>query len=460
MLDTSTSSRVAVVGGGLVGSLLSLFLSRRGVEVELFERRPDPRTHDTDRGRSINLALSVRGIHALQQVGLDQEILAESIPMRGRFIHPLEGRSHLVPYSKKESEVIYSVSRLRLNQLLLDAVARENSIRTHFGSRCVGVDLRGAAISLEGEDRLVERRGFDALFGTDGAGSVLRSAMLPLPLFNYSQDYLGHGYKELTIPPRPDGMHRIEANALHIWPRGSYMMIALPNTDGSFTCTLFLPHKGKVSFESLQDAQSVRTFFSQVFPDTHSLIPSLEEEFFENPMGTLSTVKCSPWHQGQALLLGDAAHAIVPFYGQGMNCGFEDCVLLDECITQYGLEWQKVFSSFSSSRKPDADAIGELALDNFIEMRDTSGDPKFQMKRAVEHLLEERYPEEFVSKYSMVTFRRIPYSRALALGRLQDEIIMSACREAEGIAEIDLSSLYFEIKDSVRKLCLDQRHER
>lgn len=451
-------SRVAVVGGGLVGSLLSLFLARREVSVDLFERRPDPRLQLAERGRSINLALSLRGIHALAQVGLDREVLKQSIPMRGRFIHPVTGTPLLIPYSKRESEVIYSISRLRLNQLLLDAVEEQDSISCHFETRCTGVELPETSLSLQKNGTEVQAT-FDAIFGADGAGSVIRTSMLPLPRFNYSQEYLGHGYKELTIPPREDGSHTLEPNALHIWPRGSHMMIALPNTDGSFTCTLFLPHEGEISFETLQTVESVDTFIAAEFPDAYPLLPDLEEEFFKHPTGILATVKCSPWYTNRSLLIGDAAHAIVPFYGQGMNCGFEDCVLLDECISEHGVSWDEVFPIFSSRRKPDTDAIAELALDNFIEMRDTSGDPKFQMKRSVEHLLEERYPEEFISKYSMVTFRRLPYSEALTRGRLQDEVIMEACKRTASIQELDLSSLHLEINDKLSRTCSGQNRE-
>jgi kynurenine 3-monooxygenase len=442
---------VTLVGGGLAGALLALVLVRRGVKVTVYERRADVRADQIEEGRSINLALSVRGIHALSLVGLDAEVLAQAIPMRGRFIHPVSGSTALIPYGRKPDEVIHSVSRRGLNAQLLTALAREPNATVHFQHRCTGYDLRTRALALHdelsGREFRVEA---PVVIGTDGAASAVRLALMLHTRMNYSQEYLEHGYKELTIPPGADGGFRIEPNALHIWPRGGFMMIALPNLDRSFTCTLFLPHHGSPGFNQLTAREAVRAFFTQTFPDSVPLITDLEDEFFRNPTGGLITVRCAPWHVGgQALLLGDAAHAIVPFFGQGMNCAFEDCSVLLDLFDQFDGNWERIFQRFFEERKPNADAIAQLALDNFVEMRDTSADPHFALKRQLEHRLEEKYPGQFVSKYAMVSFHRFPYRVALERGRVQDRILMEVCSLARSLAEIDADVVFARLQTAL-----------
>jgi len=453
---------VTLVGGGLAGSLLALMLARRGVKVTVYERRADVRVDQIEEGRSINLALSARGIHALQLVGLDAEVLSQAIPMRGRFIHPLvprdlspakpgftaapvTGPTSLIPYGRKPDEVIHSVSRRGLNAQLLDALAREPNAVVHFLHRCTGYDLRSRTLHIRNE---ATGREFSVdapvVIGTDGAASAVRLSLMLHTRLNYSQDYLEHGYKELTIPPAEDGSFRMEPNALHIWPRGGFMMIALPNPDRSFTCTLFLPHS---DFAKLATCEAASGFFRANFPDAVPLLSDLEAEFFRNPTGGLVTVRCAPWHHGgQALLLGDAAHAIVPFFGQGMNCAFEDCEVLLSLFDQHGGDWGAIFSRFFESRKPNTDAIAQLALDNFIEMRDTSADPHFALKRQLEHVLEERYPGQFLSKYAMVSFHRVPYAEALDRGRVQDRILMDVCSRANSLGEIDVADAFARLQ--------------
>jgi kynurenine 3-monooxygenase len=436
---------VTLVGGGLAGSLLALMLARRGVKVTVYERRADVRVDQIEEGRSINLALSARGIHALQLVGLDAEVLSQAIPMRGRLIHPVSGPTSLIPYGRKPDEVIHSVSRRGLNVQLLDALAREPNARVHFLHRCTGCDLRSRALHLRDEATGHE---FTAeapvVIGTDGAASAVRLSLMLHTRMNYAQDYLDHGYKELTIPPADDGSFRMEPNALHIWPRGGFMMIALPNPDRSFTCTLFLPHE---EFAKLTTCEAASGFFRDTFPDAVPLISELEKEFFQNSTGGLITVRCGPWyHEGQVLLLGDAAHAIVPFFGQGMNCAFEDCEVLLGLFDAHGGNWEEVFPRFFGSRKPNTDAIAQLALDNFIEMRDTSADPHFALKRQLEHALEGRYPGQFLSKYAMVSFHRVPYREALERGRVQDAILMEVCSRASSLAEIDVAGTFARLQ--------------
>jgi len=449
-------SEVTLVGGGLSGTLLALMLARRGLKVTVYERREDVRVEKIEEGRSINLALSVRGLHALKQVRLAEEVLAQTIPMRGRYIHPVHGECSLIPYGRKADEVIHSVSRRGLNAQLLDALGREKNATVYFHHRCTGYDLRTRALHIRdestGREFNVEAR---VVIGTDGAASAVRLALMLHTKMNYSQEYLEHGYKELTIPPAADGGFRIEPNALHIWPRGGFMMIALPNLDRSFTCTLFLPHEGSTSFTQLAMsnlAHAASYFFEKTFPDAVPLIPDLEHEFRHNPTGGLVTVRCSPWHlDGQVLLLGDAAHAIVPFFGQGMNCAFEDCEALMELFDAQGGRWYEIFPRFFATRKPNTDAIAQLALDNFVEMRDTSADPHFALKRQLEHILEERHPGQFVSKYAMVSFHRVPYAEALERGRVQDRVLMEICSRVKSLAEIDPDAAFTRVQEALRE---------
>lgn len=430
---------ITLVGGGLAGSLLAVMLARRGLQVTVFERRGDLRTDVIEEGRSINLALSARGIHALARVGLDQEVLARAIPMRGRFIHPVSGNCTLIPYGRKADEVIYSVSRRGLNAQLLETLGKEKSAAVHFRTRCTGYNFATRLLTLHDDatDRVFTAEAPVAI-GTDGASSALRQAMMATIRMDYSQEYLEHGYKELTIPP-VNGEYQLEPNALHIWPRGGFMMIALPNLDRTFTCTLFLAQK---EFDALDSKAKVREFFLKTFPDAVPLLPNLAEEFFRNPTGGLVTVRSSPWHvKGQALLIGDAAHAIVPFFGQGMNAAFEDCETVLDLFIKHNGDWSKTFPRVFEARKTNSDAIARMALDNFIEMRDTSADPRFARKRQLEHQLEAKFPGQFFSKYSMVSFQRFPYAEALRRGQVQDEVLMAVCSKHESVDAIDLDEV-------------------
>ena len=419
------SNKIILIGAGLAGSLLSVYLSKKGYEVDVYERRPDIRKTKIGAGRSINLALSARGIHALKEVGLYDDIMKIAIPMKGRMIHPLSGNLQFQPYGKDDTEVINAVSRGELNMRLMDLAEKHDNVRIHFNERCTGMNFSSGEVHLTNEDlKMAHTKHGQTVIGTDGSASAIRMDMLKIGRFNFSQSYLEHGYKELTIPPGKNGDFQMEKNALHIWPRKTYMLIALPNMDGSFTCTLFYPMEGENSFESLKTENDVRSFFEKEFQDAVSMMPSLIEDYFNNPVGTLVTVKCAPWYvEDKAALLGDAAHAIVPFFGQGMNCAFEDCTYLNECIDAYGPDWEKVFHQYDKIRKANADAIADLAVENFYEMRDRVAEPAFVLKKKIEHTLAEKFPDRFVPKYSMVSFMRVPYATALQRGLVQDFIL-------------------------------------
>lgn len=400
-------------------------MARRGYTVEVYERRPDLRKSGNYGGRSINLALSDRGFRALERVGLADAVRAVGIPMYGRMMHHQDGRLVYQPYGK-EGQAIYSVSRSGLNFTLMDLAEKEAGVSLHFNHRCTEVDLRKKSISFEnvatGDASTLS---YQLLFGSDGAFSALRGSMMKSDRFDYSQDYLHHGYKELTILPDENGGFKMEKYALHIWPRGQYMLIALPNPDGSFTCTLFFPFEGDPSFSSLDTPEKVHAFFSEVFPDTLTLMPHLVEEYLANPTSSLMTVHCTPWtFGGHTALIGDAAHAIVPFYGQGMNCGFEDCRVLDDLLSQLGDDWSEVLPAYERLRKPDGDAIARLAKDNFIEMRDSVADPDFLLRKKIEARIFEHFPDDWVPLYTMVTFSPdIRYSEALKRGKSQERIM-------------------------------------
>ncbi len=422
---TTSQQHLLLVGAGLAGSLLGIYLARRGYRVSIVERRPDMRKTAVSAGRSINLALSARGIHALTETGVADEVMRHAIPMRGRMIHSTERELSYQPYGKNESEAIYSISRGDLNAALMTAAESYDGVTISFNRRCDSIDFESGSATftnlLTGEEETLEG---DAIIGVDGAFSAVRSRYFFETRFNYSQQYLDHGYKELTIPPGNNGSFALEKHALHIWPRHSYMLIALPNADGSFTCTLFFPFHGSPSFDSLSDERKVREFFREQFPDALELMPSLEDDFISNPTGSLVTVRCNPWHLGgRVLLLGDAAHAIVPFFGQGMNAAFEDCSVLDQCIETYGGDWAAIFPAMTKMRRENCDAIADMAIDNFIEMRDKTADLEFLLRKKAEKALEERFPARFVPKYSMVTFRRVPYSLALKRGEIQTGIL-------------------------------------
>jgi len=436
---TGKPETVTLIGAGLNGPLLALGLVRLGFRVQVYERRPDMRRSRISAGRSINLALSARGIHALTEAGLWREMQNIIIPMKGRMMHSINSEITFQPYGKNDAEVIHSISRADLNIALMNA-AEAQGVDIHFQERCIGADLRSRGLQIRdehtGKVRTFESDG--PVIGCDGSASEIRREMMKLNRFNFSQQYLDYGYKELSIPPRPNGEHVLDKNGLHIWPRGNYMLIALPNMDGSFASILFLPLEGPDSFAQLNAHSAVLEFFQAQFPDVVPLMPELADNFFANPTGSMVTVKCSPWHvEGRTLLLGDAAHAIVPFFGQGINCGFEDCSSLLELLDHGGADWSRVFADFETARRINTDAIADMAVDNFVEMRDRVADPRFLFRKKVELALETKYPGRFVPKYSMVTFHRIPYAVALRRGQIQDRMLTELCAGIDKIEDLD-----------------------
>ncbi|ARS37176.1 FAD-dependent oxidoreductase [Pontibacter actiniarum] len=426
---------IAIMGAGLVGSLLSLYLAKRGHKVDLYERRPDLRKTSVDGGRSINLALSDRGWRALKGIGIEEDVRKVAIPMYGRMMHDEQGNLTYQPYGK-EGQAIYSVSRGGLNMALMNLSEPNPDITYHFGRQAMDVNLHSNEVQLRNiETGSVETVQPDLLFGADGAFSVVRGAMQKTERYDYQQSYLEYGYKELTIPATADGGWVIEKNALHIWPRGNYMMIALPNFDGSFTCTLFFPYEGERSFASIKSEEDLLAFFREVFPDAVPLMPDLAQEYFSHPVGSLVTIKCFPWsHKGKSLLIGDACHAVVPFYGQGMNAGFEDITVLDQMLDTFdGEDWEELFHRFERTRKPNADAIADLAVMNFIEMRDKVADPRFLLRKKIEARISEQYPGKWLTLYTMVTFSELPYSYALETGKVQDRIMKQVMKHIKSV---------------------------
>jgi kynurenine 3-monooxygenase len=418
---------ITIIGAGLVGSLLAINLAKRNYPVTIFERRPDMRTANADRGRSINLALSTRGLVALEQVGLADIIRRSAIPMKGRMMHDPTGNLSFLPYGK-EGQSINSISRAHLNIILMDAAEKEG-VAIKFNHKCTNIDVNNNRIDFDNNTS----HNFDLLIGADGAYSAVRGALQLGSRFNFSQEYIEHGYKELHIPPSPDGNYQLETNSLHIWPRESFMLIALPNPDKSFTGTLFFPFEGTTSFDSLKSSNDARKFFSGYFPDALKLIPDFEHQWTSNPVSALVTIKCWPWSHGSSvLLIGDAAHAVVPFYGQGMNAGFEDCRILYQLLDKHKDDWDKAINEFESLRKPDADSIATLALDNFIEMRDLVADEEFLLRKKIEARLHQLYPDKWIPLYSMVTFRDdIRYSEAYSTGQKQKKIMDEVMRTSE-----------------------------
>ena len=420
-------AKFVLIGSGLAGGLLAAYFGRRGYEVDLYERRADPREGNTVGGRSINLAISTRGIHALEQIGIADEALQHAIPMRGRMIHDRGGELHFSPYDVDPKKCINSIGRAALNSTVIEAAQRYSNVRVHFNHKCTGVDIDSAVAHLETANGTVTARG-DAVIGVDGAFSVVRKSMQnAIANFQYDESYLAHGYKELTIPPGPDGSWRMEKNALHIWPRKSFMMIALPNPDGSFTCTLFWEFEGPRSFDTTKTDDDVRRFFQEEFTDAVPLMPNLLEDFRNNPTGSLVTVRCAPWFcRDKVCLVGDAAHAVVPFYGQGMNAAFEDCVVLDECLEQFPENREGAFTEYFRRRKENADALADLAIGNFIEMRDKTASKTFRAKKKLDHALEAALPGKYLPLYTMVTFTRMPYAKAAKRARIQDSLVYAS----------------------------------
>lgn len=447
--------KAAVVGAGLVGSLWAAYLAQRGYDVDVFERRPDMRKDDRDGGRSINLALSERGIKALAGVGLEKQVRDMCIPMHGRLIHDTHGHTNMQPYGLT-GQYINSISRAGLNRLMLDHAEKSGRVTCHFEHKCTDVDLTNAALTLETSTGKEVKWHGDVVFGTDGAFSAVRGNMMRTDRFNYAQQYLEHGYKELSIHPNSDGSFKMEPNALHIWPRKRFMLIALPNQDGSFTCTLFLGFEGEKSFSKLTTEAEVKAFFEEEFPDVIPLMPHYLEEFFTNPTSSLVTVKCFPWAAGgSTLIMGDASHAIVPFYGQGMNAGFEDCTVLNDVLDDYNGDMAAAIHAFEQIRKADTDAIADLAMRNFVEMRDLVADDRFVLRKKVEKLIHQKYPEDFLPLYSMVTFSHTPYAEALATGNAYDayfkkiddeELMLVADRPESTQAQTLIDSWYSELK--------------
>ena len=428
--------KLILIGSGLAGGLLAAYLGRRGYEVDLYERRADPREGNMVGGRSINLALSTRGIHALQQIGIADEVLKHAIPMRGRMIHPAGAgaRTIFAPYDVDPNKHINSIGRAALNTTVIEAAQRYPNVHVKFNHKCTGVDLDSAtahlvdssveAVVSAANPEAIHACG-DAVIGVDGAFSAVRQSMqLKIDNFQYDESYLAHGYKELTIPPGPNGAWRMEKEALHIWPRKSFMMIALPNPDGSFTCTLFWEFEGPRSFATTKTDDDIRRFFCEEFPDAVPLMPNLLDDFKNNPTSSLVTIRCAPWfYKDKVALVGDAAHAVVPFYGQGMNAAFEDCVVLDECLAEFPQDRQRALAEYFRRRKENADALADLALENFIEMRDKTASRTFRAKKKLDHFLEAALPGIYLPLYTMVTFTRIPYAKAARRARLQDRIV-------------------------------------
>ncbi len=414
---------ISIMGAGLVGSLMACYMQKRGLKVNVYESRGDMRKQGYVGGRSINLALSTRGWTALEKIGIDEDIKKIAIPMFGRVIHQKDGSTDYQPYGK-ENEAIYSVSRGDLNKKLIELADQFEEVHFNFNSFCQSINFeKNEAEILNTETKSNFKISDDIVIGTDGAFSRVRESMQKLPRFNYDQYYINYGYKELTIPAGPNGSYLIEKEALHIWPRGEFMMIALPNMDGSFTCTLFVPFEGENAFDDLTDEQKVKDYFEYHFPDAIQLMPTLIEDFFKNPTSALVTVRCYPWHKNNFGIMGDASHAIVPFFGQGMNCGFEDVRIFDELYGKFGDNTETLLNHFELSRKENADAIAQMALDNFIEMRDLVGDKNFLRKKHIEHLIMEHPSYNYTSMYQYVSFSNEPYAFAYQVGQKQTKML-------------------------------------
>lgn len=425
--------KIAIIGGGLVGAMQAIYMARKGFDVDVYERRGDIRNALFVAGKSINLALSDRGWEALRKIDMEEDIRKIAIPMRGRKIHNIDGSQVFQPYGIYDQS-IWSVSRGGLNQRLLLKADSYDNCTLFFNHKCVDIDLKETKITFETEGKQ-EVKKYDRILGTDGAFSAVRSRLERTDRFNYSQYYLEHGYKELLIPATSEGLHQIDPNSLHIWPRGVFMLIALANLDGSFTLTLFMPFEGEKSFENLKSDEEIISFFEEEFPDALDLMPDIIEDFRSNPTASLVTVKTYPWNYNDSILLmGDAAHAIVPFYGQGMNCGFEDCSVLDNLMNEYDNDWSKIAPAYTKARKKNGDAIADLALRNYIEMRDLTAQPEFLLRKKIEVNFTKKHPDKWLPLYSQVTFSHIPYSEAVENAAKQDAI-MDEVMKIEGIKD-------------------------
>ena len=454
--------KITISGAGLVGSLLSVLLGKRGYEVTIVERRPDMRGVEADSGRSINLALSSRGIVALTMAGLMDEVEKLLIPMRGRMLHLENGRLEFMPYGQRPHEIIYSVSRRDLNALMMRSAEEADPVQIIFSQKLESIDWENSQLTLRDlfTDQ-VRQQSFELLIGADGAGSRTRRALIPAVGGESTSEFLDHDYKELEIPAgSPDaqgnGTYQLEPEALHIWPRGGYMLIALPNQGGSFTVTLFMPRTGENSFESLTDRGTLHDFFERNFPTALKLIPDLESDFFEHSQGRLGTVRCAPWfYQDKALILGDAAHAIVPFHGQGMNLGFEDCSELIRLLDLFDEDWAQVLPEFDRIRRPNAHAIAEMALENYVTMRSSVVEPKFQLKKELGFELEKRFPDRFVPRYSMVMFHRIPYAEAFTRGERQQLILNELVDGVNEMADVDFAKATLMINQQLSVVDLE-----
>ena len=433
-------ARINIVGAGLAGALLALLLARRGLAIALYERRADPRQARPERGRSINLALAARGMRALERAGVLESVRPLLISMRGRMVHDRGGAVALQPYGQREHEVIYSVGRADLNRVLIEAAAQQGNVSVHFDQQCLRADLGTGHLSFrDGVSGREYPLPLAPTIATDGAGSALRTSLAAAQLLRVREEWLDHDYKELTIPAAAAGV--LERHALHIWPRGGFMLIALPNTDGSFTATLFLARAGPRSFAALTTPQALQEFFAREFADALPLLPDLAAQFAANPQGQLGTVYTVPWHvRGAVLLLGDAAHAIVPFHGQGMNAAFEDCAELDALLAATD-DWQELFARFEQSRRPNTTAIAQMALENYLEMRDAVLDAGFVRRKGLAMALERRFPERFIPRYSMVMFHpEIPYAEAQRRGVLQEQLLQELDQAGGGDAAADSST--------------------
>lgn len=451
--NTIQPKHILIMGAGLVGSMHAIFLARRGYQVSVYEQLPDIRKEAISAGRSINLALANRGIDALDRLGLMDQVKPLLIPMQGRMLHDEQGQLKFQSYGQKPEEVIYSVSRAGLVSLLRDAAEATGQVKFFFKHECMAIDFEHNNCTLKNKvnnDSLVVA--YDYLIGADGGGSQVRESMKAVQETDFSAELLDHSYKELTIPPGPDGGFQMEKEALHIWPRGDYMMIGLPNPDASFTLTLFMPNEGPVSFASIQDEADLHQLFDRYFVDAKPLIPDLERDYFNNPTGYLGTIRCHDWQYKSAVLTGDAAHAIVPFHGQGMNAGFEDCVAMEKALNQFDDDWHQAMPAFVASRMDNSNAIADMALENYVEMRATVNDPKFHLKKAIAFELENRLPDYFIPRYSMVMFHLIPYAQAFARGKIQSKILDDLAADITAADVVDFDRAERLVKQKLPRL--------